>query len=53
MPARRLNPERGEHEAVSQQGRWAPKEGGLEGLTSIGERKRVPARKLSLEGGGL
>ena len=53
MPPRRLNPEGGGHEAVYQQGRWAPKEGGLEGPTSIGERKQVPARKLGLEGGGL
>ena len=37
MPTRRLSPEKGEHEAVRQQGHLAPIEGGLGGPTSIGE----------------
>ena len=31
VPARRLNPKRGGHKVVCQQGRWAPKGGGLGG----------------------
>ena len=37
MSVKRLSPEGGVHEVVYQQGRWAPKDGGLGGPTSIGE----------------
>ena len=46
--------EGGGHEAVCQQGRWAPKGGGLEGPTLIGwRRERVPARTLDPKEGWI
>ena len=54
MSARRLNPERGEHEAMCQQGRWTSKGCKLGGPTSIEERTSVsentgPQREVDCE----
>ncbi|KAG7026278.1 putative prolyl 4-hydroxylase 4 [Cucurbita argyrosperma subsp. argyrosperma] len=53
VPAKRLSPEGGGHEAVCQQGRWASKESGFRGFHIDWRRKQVLARTLDLERGWI
>ena len=53
VPAKRLSPEGGEHEAVCHQGRWTPKRGGLGAPTSIGGGNECQWGRWALKGGGL
>ena len=50
MPVKRLSHEGGGHEVVCQQGRWAPKGGGLGGSTSIGEGNECQRERWALKG---
>ena len=53
VPVRRLSSEGGGQEAVCQQGRWAPKEGGLDGPTLIGKGNKCQRGCWAPKGGGF